>query len=175
MMFNPDTNTIKLVNHANDEFNLRVRHVFFGNRLWAGTDVLFEEHSKRFADKFGIVSNKYVFAISKGGFRLTTSALLEVLGADIDVLEMAGTDVQEIEHALGSNDYRKLLEISFLDMFTALDTEFAQRIVSTKQRDLLHVECVKTDRAVFGPLAVANFVSIELEANSFLTLVSFDG
>lgn len=173
MMFNPDTNTIKFVSHKGVEFDLRVRHVLFGNRLWAGTDVLFDEHSKRFSERFGIVSNKYVFAISKGGFRLTTPALLEVLGANIDIIEMAGTDVLEVAKH-GTEEYQKLMQISFLDTISAMDTDFAKRLVNSKH-DLLHVECVNTDREVFGPLAVANFVSIKLEENSFLTLVSFDG
>lgn len=164
MMFNPDTNTIKFVSQKGVEFDLRVRHVLFGNRLWADTDVLFDEHSKRFAQHFGIVSNKYVFAISKGGFRLTTPALLEVLGADIDTPETAH----------GTKEYQKLMQTSFSDTLTLLDSDFAERNANSK-RELLHVECVKTNREVFGPLAVANFVSLELEANSFLTLVSFDG
>lgn len=95
MKFDPKNGLLEL---SGVEF--RTRPVLFQNRLWQSTEPFFKqvelEAVQRYNESHGtnksILPISFVYVISKGGHRVQTSVLLEMLGYDGDKFSPADDD-----------------------------------------------------------------------------------
>lgn len=83
MKYNPKESTVEL-----NGIDFRVRKVLFQHKLWQNTEDFFRQAEQKFIERYNFMHGTdktvlpitFMYVISKGGHRLRTSTLLEVMG-----------------------------------------------------------------------------------------------